>query len=197
MNSGEKKMSSSTDGVVTEIGEGLYDLRFERYFDAPIEKVWAALTEPAQISDWLASAKVDLRLGGYIEIHWPVENETVRHKIVAFEPPRLLAFTWHGEEAEMGSVARWELSEDGPGCRLILTNTLLRTNYLLDVATGWHTHLEEFEDCLGRSERLPWRAERSNAFGLRKRKHVARYKTFVPQEAVAHAKLTDPTAKGV
>jgi uncharacterized protein YndB with AHSA1/START domain len=188
-------MDSSIDGVVTKVGEGIYDLRFERRFDAPIEKVWAALTEPAQISDWLASAKVDLRLGGYIEIHWPVENETVQHKIVAFEPPRLLGFTWHGEEAAMGSVVRWELSEDGKGCRLTLTNTLLRTDYVLDIATGWHAHLEEFAECLARNKRLPWASERFDSFGARKREHVARYKTSIPQEAVAHARLTNPPAK--
>ena len=90
----------------------------------------------------------------------------------------------------VNSIVRWELAEDGAGCQLVLTNTLLKKEHLLGVATGWHTHLEELADCLARAERRAWQTERFNAFRGRARVHVARYKTFLPNEAVANAKLS-------
>jgi uncharacterized protein YndB with AHSA1/START domain len=57
------------DGVLFESG-GKYELRFRRRFDHPIERVWAALTEPERLTGWLADAEIDLREGGTVVLRW-------------------------------------------------------------------------------------------------------------------------------
>ena len=44
------------DGTIETIGDGRYVLRYERRLRHPVEKVWAALTEPRQIEQWWARA---------------------------------------------------------------------------------------------------------------------------------------------
>jgi hypothetical protein len=78
--------------------------------------------------------------------------------IVALEAPRLIAWTWPHEN-HPDSIVRWELAADGAGCLLTLTQSGLKPPALIDVAAGWHTHLE----CLpGAADGVhtPWRAER-------------------------------------
>ncbi len=56
-------------------------------------------------------------------------------------------------------MVRWELAPEGEGCRLILTQTDLAPPGHLDVAAGWHTHLEGLPDAVD-GVRTPWTAER-------------------------------------
>ena len=50
-------------GTVHKRADG-YQLRFERQLHHPVEKVWAALTDPAQLAQWLAPGEIELTLGG-------------------------------------------------------------------------------------------------------------------------------------
>jgi uncharacterized protein YndB with AHSA1/START domain len=177
-------MTGEADGTVTQVGDGVYDLSFERRYALPIETLWAALTEPARLADWLAQAKVDPRLGGIIELNWPTMGDGMTAGIVAFDPPRLFAFTWPEPDGAPGSVVRWELSETAEGCRLVMTNTLLRAEHLLDVGSGWHTHLDELPEAAGRAVPLPWTNAREAARRARQfAEHMDRYRARLPREA--------------
>src|ERR1700677_4090619 len=174
-------MTDESDGTVTEVGDGLYELRFERRYELPIETVWAALTDPARLGEWLARAKVDLRLGGLIELEWPTLGDGLKEKIVALDPPRLFAFDWSEPDGAPGSVVRWELFEEAAGCRLVMTHTLLRTGHLLDVASGWHNILDGLHAAAARDAPLPWSAEREQAGRARQLAHlVDRYRARLP-----------------
>ncbi len=144
-------------GQVRRAGE-TYDLVFERRLAKPLERVWAALTVPERIADWLAKAEVELRVGGRFELFWDAHDYRMTGRIIELDPPRLLAWTWPADQ-HPHSVVRWELEPDGDGCRLTLTQTAINGPSLLSVASGWHTHLECLPgaaDCLA----TPWRAER-------------------------------------
>jgi uncharacterized protein YndB with AHSA1/START domain len=150
-----------TDGIIRKTG-ATYEIVFVRRFAKPIEKVWAALTVPARIADWLAEATIepDLRLGARFALHFPTMDYRMGGEIVALEPPRLIAWTWPDPKApERRSVVTFELAAESGGCVLTLTNDGLIKPDLDDVAAGWHTHLE----CLtGAADgvRTPWSAER-------------------------------------
>jgi uncharacterized protein YndB with AHSA1/START domain len=144
-------------GEIRAVGD-TYELVFERRLARPVEKVWAALTEPARIADWLAKAEVELKVGGRFELYWDTHDYRMRGVIVELEPLRVIAWTWPHEQ-HPDSVVRWALAPDGDGCRLTLTQTGLTAPPLRNVAAGWHTHLE----CLpGAADGIstPWRAER-------------------------------------
>jgi uncharacterized protein YndB with AHSA1/START domain len=126
-----------------------YVLRFERSLHHPIEKVWAALTEPGELIGWLAEAEVELVEGGRVNLRWLNTDEEgnsaiAEGTITRLEPPRLLEY-----DTDIHGLLRWELSEDGEGCRLVLTNaTPAPGGYLTKVLAGWHIHLDHLADAL-------------------------------------------------
>jgi uncharacterized protein YndB with AHSA1/START domain len=174
------------DGAVTQVGDGIYDLRFERLYRFPIQKVWTAITDPEWLADWLAQASVDLRLGGDFALTWPTQDVRMSGKILVLAPPRLIAWTWPDPKAPDGpaSVVRWELFEAPGGCRLVLTNTLVRAADLVSVAGGWHVHLADLPGAVPAAPK-PWSAEREQARLKRELDEIApRYRAKLAGEAV-------------
>ena len=43
-------------GTIETVDDGRYVLRYERQLRHPVEKVWEALTDPAQVEEWWARA---------------------------------------------------------------------------------------------------------------------------------------------
>ena len=70
--------------------------RIEReiLIDAPVEVVWAVVTEPEHISKWFSdSVELDLRPGGPAVLHWD-GRRTVQGRVERVEPPHYLSFRW-------------------------------------------------------------------------------------------------------
>ena len=97
------------------------------------EKVWQALTDPAQLHEW-APFEVDGSLGtvgATVILTWvgnPVPHET---KVTRADAPRLLEF---------GDI-RWELDPRDSGTRLTLWHNIDR-RFIAWGAAGWHICLE-------------------------------------------------------
>ena len=93
------------------------------------EKVWQALTDPAQLREW-APFVVDENLGkvGTVNLTWmgaaPVPMET---KVKRADAPKMLEF---------GDM-RWELEPLGGGTRLTLWHNIDR-RFISWGAAGWH-----------------------------------------------------------
>jgi uncharacterized protein YndB with AHSA1/START domain len=60
-----------------------------RRYQAPLEDVWDACTDPERIRRWLLPVTGDLRAGGTFSLGGNAHGEILR-----CEPPRLLAVTW-------------------------------------------------------------------------------------------------------
>lgn len=69
-------------------GEG-HAVRMRRTYDAPIEEVWDALTNPARIGRWFLPISGDYRLGGRYQFEGNAGGE-----IVACDRPNRLRVTW-------------------------------------------------------------------------------------------------------
>ena len=138
----------SRDGTLEIQGDSQV-LRFERRLDHPIDRVWAALTQPDELLGWLAEAELDLVEGGDIVLRWQNTddegNQAVMHgRITRLDPPRLLEY-----EGDIHGLLRWELEEDGDGCVLRFTNvTPAPEEFRTKVLAGWHIHLDHLEDAL-------------------------------------------------
>ncbi len=113
-------------------------LRFERRLAHPAEKVWTALTEPAQLATWFpAQVEIDLTLGGKMRFVFANgEGPTLDGTVTELDPPHVLAYTW-GD-----SLLRWELRPDGQGCRLVFTHTFDARDEAAKFAAGWHLCLD-------------------------------------------------------
>lgn len=135
-------------------------IRFERHLPGPISKTWSFLVDSDKRALWLAGGEIEGRIGGKVELLFRHDDlspesaplpERFAHygagskllgKVTAYEPPRLLAFTWH-ENHDSPSEVIFELEEAGESTRLILTHRRLTDQpaELANVGAGWHTHL--------------------------------------------------------
>jgi uncharacterized protein YndB with AHSA1/START domain len=77
----------------------------KRTYDAPIEDVWDAITNPERINRWFLSVSGDLRLGGKYQLEGNAGGE-----ILACDPPRHLKVTWvYGEDATEVDIGEVEV----------------------------------------------------------------------------------------
>lgn len=92
------------------------------------EKVWEALTDPAQLREW-APFVTDGGLGtvGTVNLTWVGTPTPFRTEITRAEAPRVL---------EYGDI-RWELEPLGSGTRLTLWHAIDR-RFIAWGAAGWH-----------------------------------------------------------
>jgi uncharacterized protein YndB with AHSA1/START domain len=146
--------ASGSYGAVVEPGT----VRFTRIVPGPIERVWAYLTESDKRAKWLAGGEMQPRVGGSVSLNFdhaslspqitPVsarfqgECSAFPHQVTRFEPPRVLGLTWGGGTQDEPSEVTFELTSQGDKVQLVLTHRRLAgRNMMVDVASGWHSHL--------------------------------------------------------
>lgn len=89
-------------------GEGRSVL-LRRVYDAPIEDVWSACTDPERLGRWLGPVEGDLRLGGTFQL-----KDNAGGEILRCEEPRLIKVTWVlGEGMPTEVEVRLTPGEDG------------------------------------------------------------------------------------
>jgi hypothetical protein len=103
------------------------------------EKVWQALTDPAQLREW-APFEIDGSLDtvGTVNLTWVGTPTRMETKVTRVDPPKLL---------EYGDI-RWELEAFGGGTRLTLWASIDR-RFVSMGAAGWHIALDVLEHLLG------------------------------------------------
>ena len=84
-----------------------------RTYDAPIEDVWAACTEPERLDRWFLAVTGDLREGGRFTLAGNAGGEIVR-----CEPPRRLELMWIYGDRPVDEV-RLRLETAGDGATLL------------------------------------------------------------------------------
>jgi len=94
------------------------------HIDAPIEQVWAALTDPAVVKGWMGdeTVNIDLKVGGIYKLFG---GETLG-RFTLIEQPVCLEYTWRQsawKEAWANSLVRWELMPDGQGTQIQLVHS--------------------------------------------------------------------------
>ena len=102
------------------------------------DKVWQALTDPAQLREW-APFVVDASLAraGTVNLTWVGNPQALETKVTRVEAPRLL---------EYGDI-RWELEAAGQGTRLTLWHSIDR-RYVSWGAAGWHISFDVLDRLL-------------------------------------------------
>ena len=92
------------------------------------EKVWLALTDPAQLREW-APFVTDGNLStlGTVNLTWVGNPKPIETKVTRADAPKLL---------ECGDI-RWELEAFGSGTRLTLWHNIDR-RFISWGAAGWH-----------------------------------------------------------
>ncbi len=99
---------------------------------APVERVWALITQAEHLGKWFgdAGADIDLREGGELELRWS-EHGTSRGRIERVDEPTAFAFRWApfknpgGDEPVNGNstLVEFTLAAEGEGTRLHVAET--------------------------------------------------------------------------
>lgn len=126
--------------------------------EARIERVWRAITDPAELARWFGDeAEIDLRPGGNAAMAWQ-EHGRYAMRIEEVKPPTRLVWSWVHEpgiafeDAPMTRV-EWTLTprEDG-GTTLHLRETGFRTDlHRGQNDEGWDAELGELSELLSGS----------------------------------------------
>lgn len=136
--------------------------RIEReiFIDAPLETVWAIVTEPEHVGAWFSdSAEIELRPGGDTTLTWE-EYGSVRARVEKVEPPTSFSFRWArpvGAEPRTGNstLVELSLSAEGEGTRLRVVESGFRelerseeekAKYAGENERGWEHELGELRE---------------------------------------------------
>ena len=135
----------------------------ETVIAAPVERVWALLTEAEHLGRWFgdAGAEVELRPGGALTLTWE-QYGTVHGRVVDVEAPRRFSYRWavlresQSEPVEGNStLVEFTLEAEGDGTRLRVVesgfDTLFadpekRAQRYEDNTKGWGSELAELAD---------------------------------------------------
>ena len=122
-----------TDGTLETI-DGRPALRFERTLPHPIERVWRAVSEPAELERWFPAAA-----------DWtPAKGETFEAygatgEVTEVDAPHRLAWTFGSERYS------FDLAAQEDGCRLIFTHAFDDGGAAAQTAAGWATYLSRLD----------------------------------------------------
>ena len=151
-------------------------VRLERLLPGPAERLWSYLTESEKRGRWLAQGEMGEAVGGRVELVFMNSQLTegddppppkyaeyagesrMKGRITAWDPPRVLAYTW-GEPSGETSEVTFELAPRAGNVLLVVTHRRLATREgMVSVAAGWHAHLAILADRLeGREPAGFWR----------------------------------------
>lgn len=155
------------DGIVEKAPDGSTQVRFVRRLPHPVERVWEALTDPAELRRWWGDADLDLVDGGRFALRWLNTDEegnvaTLDGAITRLDPPRLLEISAAWGSTGTGdpgapTTLTWELDPHGDHTVLRFTNTVTQPAGARPggaattegpepadtrTAAGWHLHLD-------------------------------------------------------
>ena len=136
-------------GTMTDHGDHVV-LRYRRRLSHPIERVWAALTDPAELASWWGRVEAPvLAAGEPYTITWLNESEdgepvVMEAAITEIRAPELLEV-----EGEPHGTLRFELRADGDATDLLLLCTSpVPPEHRTSVQAGWHFHLDALATAL-------------------------------------------------
>lgn len=142
-------------------GEG-WTLVFVRDLRHSPERVWVALTDPAELLAWAPfEADRSLAVPGAATLTM-IDGDTRQDlpaEVLRAQPPTLLEYTWGGD------LLRWELAAADAGTRLTLRHTLKDRDLVPKVAAGWHLCLVVAERLLAGRPIDPIRGEDARNYG--------------------------------
>jgi uncharacterized protein YndB with AHSA1/START domain len=150
------------DGIIEQSPDGSTRIRFVRRLPHAIDRVWEALTDPAELHRWWGDTDLELAEGGHFTLRWRNEDPEgdaaiLVGAITKLDPPRFLEISasW-GTTGTPGDGTRttltWELEPADDHTILHFTNTLPTPTQDPTTAAGWHLHLDALATTLAGDE---------------------------------------------
>ncbi len=141
-------------------GKGV--VRIEDRYDADIDDLWSALTDPGRLARWYGQVEGDLRPGGEFRLHEESADIDAAGRIEACEPPRRLLVTSRETDE---SYLRGEgvppydetlevtLTADGDQTILVIEARGMPLDKIAFYGAGWQIHAENLAGYLAGRQR--------------------------------------------
>jgi uncharacterized protein YndB with AHSA1/START domain len=148
------------------------EVRLVRLLPGPIERVWDFITDPEKRTRWFCGGALEQKVGGkfvfamhhknlapdetppaeYAKVQDP--GVTFEGRVLQCEAPRLLEFTFGGED----SVVTFDLKPEGEKVRLVVTHRACGDDRkdVGSFASGWHIHFGMLIALLENAPRPPF-----------------------------------------
>ena len=123
--------------------DGLLRARLERFIEHDQQAVWAMLTVPERLAEWLAPGTIELRLGGAAKLNFADSGTVIDSTVSAIDAPHLIEYSW-SSSGEPERPVRWETQAANGGTRLILTVSVPQNEDIARACAGWEAHLMMF-----------------------------------------------------
>ena len=126
----EAGMTQSLEKLAETLAQPQGPVVIERTFNAPVARVWEALTTKEAIGKW-SFVMLEFKAEVGFEFQFTAEKDDVKYvhlcKIVEVVPNRKLAYTWRYAGHAGDSLVTFELFPEGDQTRLKLTHSGLET----------------------------------------------------------------------
>jgi uncharacterized protein YndB with AHSA1/START domain len=133
--------------------EGKGIVRMEDRFDADIDDVWSALTDPSRLARWYGEVDGDLRLGGAYRARLFSSGWEGTGRVEACEPPqRLLVRIKDADEPDENDIEVL-LTWDSDQTVVVWEERGMPLDLLSAYGTGVQLHVEDLADHLAGRER--------------------------------------------
>ena len=133
--------------------EGKGIVQMEDRFEAQVDDVWSAVTDPRRLAGWLGEVAGDLRLDGEFRARFVASGWEGTGRVEACEPPRrLLVLTRDADESSEDSN-EVKLTGDGNHTILVVEQRGLPLDLLAAYAAGLQIHVEDLAAYLAGRER--------------------------------------------
>lgn len=133
----------------SEDGAGV--VRIEDRYDADVNDLWSAITEPARLARWLAQVEGALHPGGEFRMYVEADDVESIGRVASCEPPRsLLVTTRETDESyrkgqgvpPFDKTIGVTLTADGDETILVVEVRSLPLDPIAFFAAGWQIHAE-------------------------------------------------------
>ena len=134
-------MTDKNDELGTlSLANGYLHGRLERLLEQDVPAVWAMLTVPQRIAEWLAPGSIELKLGGAARLNFTDSGTVIDSTVTAFEPQCLLEYSW-SSPGEPSRPVRWALKAVDGGTQLTLAVGVPQGEDIARACAGGEAHL--------------------------------------------------------
>jgi uncharacterized protein YndB with AHSA1/START domain len=133
--------------------EGKGVVRMQDRFDAHVDDVWSALTDPRRLARWLGEVDGDLRLGGEFRAHFFASGWEGTGRVEACEPPQRLLVRTKQPGKPDEQVIEVTLTADGDETIVVWEERGMPLDLRAAYGAGVQVHVEDLAAYLAGGER--------------------------------------------
>jgi uncharacterized protein YndB with AHSA1/START domain len=141
--------------IVGSLGsaEGKGIVRMEDRFDAGIDDVWSALTDPSRLARWYGEVEGDLRLGGEYRARLFASGWEGTGRVEACDPPQRLLVSIKDADEPDENLIEVTLTADDNQTTMVWEERGMPLDLLSAYGAGVQLHVEDLADHLAGRER--------------------------------------------